>query len=170
MYYRGTDNDTVKIVDSTPAHSVKGYNYSTVARAKPNANEEHLGESRTTIGKARITYSFTGYDHGTVVRSKVTDTSRSNTGEGYCRDTDTDTTKDMASTSAYRVKDYDYNTVARAKTNTRSSVRWLTRRECATRDCSSNQAYSSEGLKRDGDERIANRTVVPVSDQTLGIC
>ena len=88
----------------------------------------------------------------------------------YYRDTDTDTTKDMASTSAYSVKDYDYNTVARSKTNTRSSVRWLTRRECATRDCSSNQAYSSEGLKRDGDERIANMTIVPVSDQTLGIC
>ena len=105
-----------------------------------------------------------------MVRSKVTDTSRSNTGEVYCRDTDTDTTKDMASTSAYSVKDYDYNTVARAKTNTRSSVRWLTRRECAIRDCSSNQAYSSEGLKRDGDERTANMTIRPVSDQALGIC
>jgi len=104
------------------------------------------------------------------VRSKVANNSRSDTGEVYCRGTDTDTVKDMASTSAYSVKDYDYNTGARAKSNTRSSVRWLTRRECATRDCSSNQAYSSEGLKRDGDERIANRTVVPVSDQTLGIC
>ena len=88
----------------------------------------------------------------------------------YYRGTDADTVRIGASTSAYSVKDYDYNTVARAKTNTRSSVRWLTRRECAIRDCSSNQAYSSEGLKRDGDERTANMTIVPVSDQTLGIC
>ena len=83
--------------------------------------------------------------HGTVVRSKVADsdnfkatvTSRSNTGEVYCtgadvdriKVTDTDTTKDMASTSAYSVKDYDYTTVARAKSNTWSSVRWLKRQE-----------------------------------------
>ena len=88
----------------------------------------------------------------------------------YYRVTDTDTIKCMASTPAYSVKGYDYTTVARAKSNNRSSVRWLTRRECAIRDCSSNQAYSSEGLKRDGDERIANMTLVPVSDQALGIC
>ena len=88
----------------------------------------------------------------------------------YCRGTDADNITSMASTPAYSVKGYDYTTVARAKSNTRSSVRWLTRRECAIRDCSSNQAYSSEGLKLDGDERIANRTVMPVSDQALGIC
>ena len=29
-------------------------------------------------------------------------------------------------------------------------------RVCAIRDCASNQAYASEGLKWDGDERIAN--------------
>ena len=122
------------------------------------------------MDRARITYSVTGYDHGTVVRSKGADNSKSNTGEVYCRGTDADTIKNKASTSAYSVKDYDYNTGARAKSNTRSSVRWLTRRECAIRDCASNQAYSSEGLKRDGDERIANMTLVPVSDQALGIC
>ena len=105
-----------------------------------------------------------------MVRSKVADNSRANTGEVYCRGTDAENIKSMASTPAYSVKGYDYHTVARAKSNTRSSVRWLTRRECAIRDCSSNQADSSEGLKRDGDERIANTTVVPVSDQTLGIC
>ena len=88
----------------------------------------------------------------------------------YCRGTDADNIKNMASTPAYSVKGYDYNTVARAKSNTRSSVRWLTRRECAIRDCSSNQAYSSEGLKRDGDERTSNMTIRPVSDQALGIC
>ena len=52
-----------------------------------------------------------------MVRSKVTDTSRSNTGEVYCRGTDADNIKSMASTPAYSVKGYDYSTVARAKPN-----------------------------------------------------
>ena len=38
VYRRGTDTDTIKRRASTPAYSVKGYNYSTVARTKPNAN------------------------------------------------------------------------------------------------------------------------------------
>ena len=38
VYCRGTDADTIKSMASTPAYSVKGYNYSTGARAKPNAN------------------------------------------------------------------------------------------------------------------------------------
>ena len=35
---RGTDADNIKIVASTPAYSVKGYDNSTVDRAKSNAN------------------------------------------------------------------------------------------------------------------------------------
>ena len=45
------------------------------------------------MDRARITYSFTDYAHGTVVRSKVADTSRSNTGEVYCRGADSDNFK-----------------------------------------------------------------------------
>ena len=81
------------------------------------------------MDRTRVTYSVTGYDHGTVVRSKVADNSGSNTGEVYRRGTDTDTVKIMASTPAYSVKGYDYNTVTRTKSNTRSSVRWLKRQE-----------------------------------------
>ena len=47
VYCRGTDTDTIKLVASTPAYSVKGYDYSTVARAKPNANEGYSGDART---------------------------------------------------------------------------------------------------------------------------
>ena len=70
------------------------------------------------MDRARITYSVTGYDHGTVVRSKVADNSGSNTGEVYCRGTDADTIKLVASSPAYSVKGYEYNTVTRAKATT----------------------------------------------------
>jgi hypothetical protein len=52
-----------------------------------------------------------------VVRSKVADNSRANTGEVYCRGTDADTIKIVASTPAYSVKGDDNSTVARAKSN-----------------------------------------------------
>ena len=52
-----------------------------------------------------------------MVRSKVADNSRSNTGEAYGRDTDADTIRSMASTPAYSVRGYDNSTVARAKSN-----------------------------------------------------
>ena len=38
----------------------------------------------------------------------------------YCRDADSDNIKIIASTSASSVKGYDYNAVARGKTNTDS--------------------------------------------------
>ena len=42
-----------------------------------------------------------------MVRSKVADNSRSNTGEVYCRGADFDNIKNMASTPAYSVKGYN---------------------------------------------------------------
>jgi len=38
VYCRDTDADTIRNMASTPAYSVEGYNYGTVARATPNAN------------------------------------------------------------------------------------------------------------------------------------
>jgi len=55
--------------------------------------------------------------HCTVVRSKVADNTRSNTGAVYCTSTNSDNIKITPFTSASSVKGYDYNAVAKGKTD-----------------------------------------------------
>ena len=59
-------------------------------------------------------------DNSVTVAIKYPANTRSTKVEAYCTGTDSDNIKIMASTPTYRVKGYDYNAVAKGKSNTPS--------------------------------------------------